>query len=81
MQMFDLLHHDYPQVHLSLHAGELAPGLVPPNGLRFHIREAVDLGHAQRIGHGVDVMYEDRPYTPTICCGRWRASTYWWKST
>jgi adenosine deaminase len=27
--------------------------------LRFHIRQAVELGHAQRIGHGVDVMYED----------------------
>lgn len=62
MQMFDLLHHDYPKVHLSLHAGELAPGLVPPDGLRFHIREAVELGHAQRIGHGVDVMYEDHPH-------------------
>ncbi|MHB8301747.1 MAG: adenosine deaminase family protein [Acidobacteriaceae bacterium] len=62
MQMFDLLHRDYPKVHLSLHAGELAPGLVPPSDLRFHIREAVELGHAQRIGHGVDVMYEDHPY-------------------
>jgi adenosine deaminase len=35
--------------------------MVPPEGLRFHIREAVDLGHAERIGHGVDVMYEDDP--------------------
>ncbi len=34
-------------------------GLVPPEGLRFHIRQAVELGYAQRIGHGVDVMYED----------------------
>jgi adenosine deaminase len=42
-----------------LHAGELAPGLVPPEGLRFHIRQAVELGHAERIGHGVDLMYED----------------------
>jgi len=48
----------YPQVHITLHAGELAPGLVPPEGLRFHIRQAVELGHAERIGHGVDVMYE-----------------------
>ena len=62
MRMFDLLHRDYPNVHLSLHAGEIAPGLVPPACLRFHIREAVEVGHAQRIGHGVDVMYEDRPY-------------------
>src|SRR5439155_12041144 len=48
----------YPKVHISLHAGEIAPGLVTPDGLRFHIREAVELGHAERIGHGVDVMYE-----------------------
>jgi len=59
MQMLDYLHTVYPQVHISLHAGELAPGLVPPDGLRFHIRQAVELGHAERIGHGVDVMYED----------------------
>jgi adenosine deaminase len=37
----------------------LAPGLVPPEGLRFHMRQAVELGHAERVGHGVDVMYED----------------------
>ncbi len=61
MRMLDFLHRQYPQVHISLHAGELAPGLVPPEGLRFHIREAVELGHAERIGHGVSVMYEDRP--------------------
>jgi adenosine deaminase len=59
MRMLDYLHSVYPNVHISLHAGELAPGLVPPEGLRFHIRQAVDLGHAERIGHGVDVMYED----------------------
>ena len=61
MLMLDYLHSIYPSVHISLHAGELAPGLVPPDGLRFHIREAVDLGHAERIGHGVDVMYENEP--------------------
>jgi adenosine deaminase len=61
MLMLDYLHSAYPTVHISLHAGELAPGLVPPNGLRFHIREAVELGHAERIGHGVDVMYENDP--------------------
>jgi adenosine deaminase len=61
MLMLDYLHSVYPTVHISLHAGELAPGLVPPNGLRFHIREAVDLGHAERIGHGVDILYENEP--------------------
>src|SRR6202007_3070515 len=44
------------------HAGELAEGLVPPEGLCCHIRLAVEQGHAERIGHGVDVMYEERPY-------------------
>jgi len=61
MRMLDYLHSVYPQVKISLHAGELAPGLVPPDGLRFHIRQAVELGHASRIGHGVDVMFEDNP--------------------
>ena len=59
MKMLDYLHSVYPKVHITLHAGELAPGLVPPEGLRFHIRQAVELGHAERIGHGVDVMYEN----------------------
>ncbi|MGD0631923.1 MAG: adenosine deaminase [Terracidiphilus sp.] len=59
MQMLNYLHSSFPRVPITLHAGELAPGLVPPEGLRFHIRQAVEWGHAQRIGHGVDVMYED----------------------
>ena len=58
MQMVDFAKHLYPNVHITLHAGELASGLVPPEGLRFHIREAIELGHAERIGHGVDIMYE-----------------------
>ncbi len=61
MTMVDYAHKLYPNVHITLHAGELAPGLVPPDGLRFHIREAVELGHAERIGHGVSVMYEKDP--------------------
>ena len=59
MKMLDYLHTSFPKVHITLHAGELAPGLVPPEGLRFHIRQAVEWGHAERIGHGVDVMDED----------------------
>ena len=61
MLMLDYLPSVYPKGRISLHAGELAPGMVPPEGLRFHIREALDLGHAERIGHGVDVLHEDRP--------------------
>jgi adenosine deaminase len=61
MLMLDYLHSVYPKVHISLHAGELAPGIVPPDGLSFHIREAVELGHAERIGHGVDILHENNP--------------------
>ena len=61
MLMLDYLHSVYPKVHISLHAGELAFGMVPPDGLSFHIREAVELGHAERIGHGMDVLDETHP--------------------
>jgi len=59
MRMLNYLKQQYPQVNLTLHAGELVLGLVPPEDLRYHIREAVQLGQAKRIGHGVDIMYED----------------------
>ena len=58
MKMLDYLHSLYPKVHITLHAGELALGLVPPEGLSFHIRESIERGHAERIGHGVAVMEE-----------------------
>jgi len=58
MKMVAYFHTLYPKVHITLHAGELSPGMVPPEGMRFHIREAVEIAHAERIGHGVDAMYE-----------------------
>jgi adenosine deaminase len=58
MKMLDYLHGIYPQVHISLHAGELAMGLVPPEGLALHIRQSIEQGHAERIGHGASVMNE-----------------------
>jgi adenosine deaminase len=62
MKIVGFLHGLYPMVHISLHAGEIAAGLVTAEGLCCHIRLAVEEAHAERIGHGVDVMYEDRPY-------------------
>ena len=62
MTMLDFLHQQAPETPVALHAGELAPGLVPPEDLRFHIRDAVERGHARRIGHGVDLFYEDEPF-------------------
>ncbi|MGH9603167.1 MAG: adenosine deaminase family protein, partial [Terriglobales bacterium] len=58
MRMFDFLHGLYPNVRLTLHAGELAPELVPPEDLRDHIWKSIEVGHAQRIGHGIDALYE-----------------------
>jgi len=61
MAMIDYLHTVYPKVHITLHAGELAMGLVPPEDLAFHIRASIERGHAERIGHGVSVMNEKDP--------------------
>jgi adenosine deaminase len=61
MAIIDALHKGYPKAHISLHAGEIAMGLVPPEDLANHIRDSVERGHAERIGHGVDIMDEKDP--------------------
>lgn len=61
MDMLEFLHPQFPKAHMTLHAGELAPGLVPPAGLTFHIRDSVMTAGANRIGHGVDIMHENEP--------------------
>ena len=58
MRMFAFLKRKHPDVRLALHAGELTLGMVPPEGLQSHIREAVEVAGAERIGHGVDIVYE-----------------------
>ena len=62
MRVVAYLHALYPKTHLSLHAGEIAPGFVPYEGLCCHIRLAVEQAQAERIGHGVDIMYENEPH-------------------
>jgi adenosine deaminase len=61
MRMFRFLGRTYPTVNVTLHAGELAFGLVPPEQLGRHVREAIEVGGARRIGHGTDVMYDGDP--------------------
>ncbi|NMN04365.1 MULTISPECIES: adenosine deaminase [unclassified Novosphingobium] len=58
MAMFRLLEQRHPGVAVSMHAGELAFGQVPPADLGDHIEKAVASG-ARRIGHGVDIAFED----------------------
>ncbi len=62
MLMFQYCHSRFPNVKYSLHAGELCLGLVQPEQLTWHIRSAVYLAKANRIGHGVDIAYEDSSY-------------------
>jgi hypothetical protein len=58
MQMLQFLRPNYPNAHLSLHAGELVAPLAQPSELTFHIHDSVTVAQANRIGHGVDVMHE-----------------------
>lgn len=58
MKMFRFLKKHYPGVKLALHAGELALGDVPPEGMKFHIDEALNVAGANRIGHGIDLAHE-----------------------
>lgn len=58
MRMIRWLRQQYPNVDVTLHAGELVPGLVKPEELTYHIREAVDVARAERIGHGIDLRHE-----------------------
>ncbi|CAH0496170.1 Adenosine deaminase [Novosphingobium sp. CECT 9465] len=59
MAMIRFLAAKYPNVKLSLHAGEVTLGLVPPQDLRDHIAQAVAVG-ARRIGHGTGIAFEDK---------------------
>ncbi len=57
MRMFAHLNARDP-VPLAMHAGELRLGLVPPEDLTFHIRQAIEIAGAKRIGHGTGLAYE-----------------------
>jgi adenosine deaminase len=58
MRIFQYFHRKYPKVKISLHAGELWLGLVPPSELGFHIRDSIEIAGASRIGHGYEMPFE-----------------------
>jgi len=62
MQMFKFCHGKFPNVKYSMHAGELALGMVKPEEMSWHINDAVHVAGANRIGHGVDMPYEHDCY-------------------
>jgi adenosine deaminase/adenosine deaminase CECR1 len=62
MVMFKYCHSRFPNVKYTLHAGELTLGLVQPEDLTWHINAAVHIAGANRIGHGVDIAYEQNSY-------------------
>lgn len=62
MMMFRYCHEKFPNVKYAMHAGELTLGLVKPEELTWHITDAVQLAGARRIGHGVDIAYEQNAY-------------------
>ena len=59
MQMFRFLRTVFPDVHVSMHAGELTIGMVKPEDLVHHVRDAVYIAGTDRVGHGVDLPYEN----------------------
>ncbi len=61
MRMFRALRQLHPAVPVSLHAGELSLGLVPPESLGSHVRSAIKIGGARRIGHATDIMNDTDP--------------------
>lgn len=66
MAMLDFLYQKYTAtgtspLHITLHAGELTAPYLPPGyatANTFHVRSAVETGHAERIGHALDVLSE-----------------------
>ena len=69
MQMLDYLHSVYPKVHISLHAGELAPGMVPPAGLQLPYSRGYRTWPCG--AHRAWRRCALRRPSASICCTRW----------
>ena len=59
MRMIAWLRPSHADVPITLHAGELSEQVAPARAMRSHVRQSVEVAHASRIGHGVDVLHED----------------------
>ncbi len=59
MKMTDFLWNRMDKPNMTLHAGELTLEYSPVEVMRSRIRKTIEIGHANRIGHGVSVAWED----------------------
>ncbi|MEO8172788.1 MAG: hypothetical protein ABI581_06880 [Sediminibacterium sp.] len=62
---YKFLEQKYPDVKYAIHAGELVSGMVQPENLGTHIRQSLVLNNLKRIGHAVDIIY-DNDFVGTI---------------
>lgn len=59
MRIINFLHEKFPEVKITLHAGELSKKIssdIPY--MKSHVHDAVFIAHPNRIGHGTDIKYE-----------------------
>ena len=52
---------DESKRNISLHAGELSLSVAPQEALGVHIRQAIEIAEAKRIGHAVDIRHDSQP--------------------
>lgn len=58
MEMIRFMGSKYPRVHRALHSGEQTLGKAPPYALVDHIKNAIEIAGAERIGHGASIQFE-----------------------
>lgn len=58
MEMIRFVGAKFPHVHRSLHAGEHTMGKASARSLVDHIQKAIEIGGAERIGHGTSIAFE-----------------------
>lgn len=59
MAIFDQIYKAYNRPNIALHCGELNLLIAPFEDCTFHIRESIATGHAKRVGHAIDLQWED----------------------
>jgi adenosine deaminase len=58
MKAIGFLTNASPEIKVALHAGELTPEFASAEDRKFHVRDAVMVAGASRIGHAVDILGE-----------------------